>query len=102
MDINMESLKKYIGDLLELIAEEVNIKEIRLEHEYATSVYRFDTVKGESTGLDDEWPLYALIFSGDIHDDMNTVKEFCRIGLKQRSEAKIKVRQPLQSITLKV
>lgn len=95
-------LKKYIEDLLELIAEEVNIKEIRLVHDYATAVYRFDTVHGESAGLDDEWPLFSMIFSGDISDDMKRVREYCQEGLRQRSEAKIKVRQPLQSITLKI
>lgn len=44
----------------------------------------------------------ALIFTGDVIKDMAKVRECVKEGLKQRSEAKIKVRQPLQSVTIQV
>lgn len=97
-----KELKNYIEQLLENIADEINVKQVILKHEYATSIYSFDTVHSKSDGLDDEWMLYTLIFTGNIVEDMKKIREFVNSGLKERAEARIKVRQPLQSITISI
>lgn len=93
-------LKNYIEQLLESVADECNVKEVILKHPFATTIYSFDTVSSESIGLDDEWMLWSLIFTGNIREDMQKVRDIVKEGLKQRHNAKIKVRQPLQSITV--
>lgn len=95
-------LKNYLEQLLEQVADEVNVKQVILDHPSATSVYQFDTMQSKSIGLDDEWTLYSLVFTGKEIEDMKKVKEWVKMGLKQRADAKIKVRQPLQSFTVKI
>lgn len=97
-----EHLKNYIEQLLENVADECNVKHIILEHKFARSTYSYDTMYNKSIGLDEEWPLFSLIFSGNISEDMKKVMDLVSEGLKQRAVAKIKVRQPLNDLTISI
>lgn len=99
---DLSKLKDYIEQLLENIADECNVKEVILKHQSVTSMYSFDTLKGKSIGLDGRWPLWSIFFSGDIRKDMEKVWEIINSCLRQRNIAKIKVRQPLKSITVTI
>jgi NADPH-dependent 7-cyano-7-deazaguanine reductase QueF-like protein len=93
--------KHYAESLLENIADELNVKEIHINTKYGVGVYKYDTIKQKGVGIDD-YALASEIFTGDILKDMDYVRQAVTNGLKQRSEAKIKVRQPLQSIAVGV
>lgn len=81
----MSRIKSYCQQLIDTIKDEVNVKQV---------IFRVGDVEGE------DWRLASLWFTGDILKDMQLVREIVSVGLKQRAEAKIKVRQPLQSIIL--
>jgi hypothetical protein len=98
----MTDVQDYMEQLLENVADEVNVKEVIAKRGDDKSVYSFDTVHRKSIGLDDNWALYSFLFSGDLHDDMNIIRKLCTTGLDQRSKEKIKVRQPLNSLTIDV
>ena len=82
---SVDTLKDYCEQLIEQIRDEVNVKEVIFQ-------------VGNQAGTD--WRLATLWFTGDILHDMDMVRESVKEGLKQRADAKIKVRQPLQSITM--
>lgn len=103
----MSELKNYIEGLLENVADELHVKEVRLlvpasDTSAKEIVYGFDTIKKQGIGIKKGWPYWSLVFSGDILEDMEIVRGCVAEGLKQRAEAGIKVRQPLQSITITV
>lgn len=93
--------KQYAEDLLENIADELNVKEVHINTKYGTAVYKYDTMKQKGIGIDD-YALASEIFTGDILKDMSFVRQTVTGGLQQRSEAKIKVRQPLQKVTIHI
>ena len=95
-----KKLQTYIEQLLEQIADEVNVKQVVLERDDVYAIYKFDTLKRK--GSMEDWVFASLLFDGDIIRDMEKVREIIAVGLKQRAEHKIKVRQPLLKITIKV
>lgn len=94
-----KDLQNYICELLEQVACELNVKEVRFQLSGEEFVYHYDTLQNKTIEFDG-WQAASVLFRGDILDDMKTVRNFIKKGLLQRSEANIKVRQPLQSITL--
>lgn len=99
-------MKDYIEQLLKQIADELNIHEVILEADGVYAIYHYDMFvpngKKPFKGFkDDGWQLASLWFTGDVLEDMKVIREAVKQGLKQRAETKIKVRQPLQSITLR-
>jgi hypothetical protein len=93
--------QKYICQLLEQIAGELNVKEIILERDDVYGVYHYDTLQNKTVSFDD-YLIASLLFTGNILQDMETVREITSQGLKQRQKANIPVRQPLQRFTLQV
>jgi len=93
-------IKEYIEDLLEIVASECNVKEVIGIFQEEKSVFLFDTIRGKKIGIDDNYQFFSLIFSGNISEDMQTVRKMCSYGLEQRNNAKIKVRYPLQNIKI--
>lgn len=93
-------IRNYIEDLLCIVASECNVKQIIGTVGGIETVFNFDTLHNKKIGIDEQYNLFSLIFSGNVIEDMKTVEELCSSGLKQRNRAKIKVRQPLQSITV--
>lgn len=77
--------KDYCQQLIDIIKNECNVKQV---------IFRVDDVESE------DWQYATLWFTGDILNDMEVVRGIVKDGLKQRAEAKIKLRQPLQSIRL--
>lgn len=100
MNSIVEECKNYVEGLLALICEEVNIKQVIVEKNGVQSIFSYDTINEKPLGFDDNFPIFSLIFTGNIREDMQTIRSICSDGLKQRSDGKIKVRQPLQSITI--
>lgn len=96
----MINVNDYCKQLLEQIACELNVKEVRLKVAEHTFTFHYDTIKRTVPDQNLGWA--SLIFSGDVLEDMKTVREVVAKGLKQRSDAGIKVRQPLQSITIEL
>lgn len=100
---NLDASKHYIEQMLLNIADELNVKEVVIEdkHTGIYGTYKYDTITGNSLGFDgDEWLMGAKLFNGNIIDDMSKVREIVSDGLKQRSDNNVKVRQPLQSVTV--
>ncbi len=95
--------QNYVEDMLLNVADELNVKEIIIEKRDVYANYRYDTTTGNGIGFDnDEWMMASLLFTGDVMRDMETVRDLVRRGPSERSAASIKVRQPLQSITIKL
>lgn len=97
------SLENYVNEMLSHIADELNIKEIIIKHGDLRYVYEWDTIKGRIIGFENSGKAIIagmLLFSGSVLDDMEYVRQVIKDGLRQRSEAGIKVRQPLQSVTI--
>lgn len=105
----------YSDQLFLNVADELNVKEVRLvfsTEPLIEAVYHYDTIKGESHGFtveldgkEKEAPSTLIIiltkyFMGNILADMQKVRDLVSIGLNQRAKAGVKVRQPLQSLTL--
>ncbi len=90
---------KYAISLLEHVADELNIKEVRFKTQGGLLTYKYDTVKQEGVGFDRP-ELTSLIFTGEVLKDMESVRHWVKEGLSQRAIAKIKVRQPLASMTI--
>lgn len=95
-----DKLKNYIMGLLELITAELNIKQVIIKSGELVSIFDYDTLKNKTIGIDENWKLYSMIFSGNILEDMEIVRQKCKEGHTERQKAGINVRQPLQSITL--
>lgn len=89
----------YCEQLLEIVAAELNIKEVRVQLNGETVSYHFDTINHCSVP-DQDIGWASLIFTGDVTSDMKRVREFISEGLNQRSKAGIRVRQPLQTVTI--
>lgn len=117
LDEAYQKFTDYADQMLLNIADEVNIQEVRLK--VATEpvievVYHYDTIKGISQGFtvelnskpkdspDTLMVVLTTFFSGDVVRDMEKVRRATTTGLRQRSNAKIKVRQPLRSMTIMV
>lgn len=105
----------YADMMLLNIADELNVKEIRLkiaDKPEISVVYRYDTINGESEGYTvevdkkaREAPKTKLIgltafLTGDVRRDMQKVRAIVSEGLRQRGKAGVKVRQPLQAVTI--
>jgi hypothetical protein len=100
-DINKE--KDYCEQLLLNVADELNVKRVEIEKDNVFATYHYDTLTGQGKGFEgNEWTMAALLFSGNILDDMQKVRDIVANGLRQRSEARIKVRQPLSRVTIKL
>lgn len=102
--MKIEKFKEYFEQMLEIMASECNVKQIVYNYEspagWQQSIYSYDTIQGKSIGIDKEWPIFVFMFTGNVQEDMKKVREIVKSGLKQRMDSKIKVRQPLQSITI--
>ena len=95
-------LKDYISGLVESIASELNVKEVRLVKDTDTlATCYFDTWHNKTIKMDNP-ECFSLVFIGDILKDMDVVREYVNKGLKLRQDAGIKVRQPLQSFTINI
>lgn len=102
-DFERSPEQTYIENMLLNVADELNVKEVVIESEEAKvyATYYYDTLSGTSIGFKgDEWQMATLIFTGDVVKDMEFVRDTVNVGLRQRADSKIKVRQPLQRITL--
>jgi len=77
------------------------VEEVRLVVEGHLIIYGFDTIRQKGVGIKKGWPYWSLIFTENIIEDMQKVRGYVNEGLKQRADAKIKVRQPLQSLTIR-
>jgi hypothetical protein len=97
-------VKDYCAQLLKQVTEELNIHRVILRVEDITTEYWNHTFvpNGEKPkiGFKGDWRLASMFFTGDVLKDMAEVREIVKVGLKQRADAKIKVRQPLDSITI--
>jgi hypothetical protein len=106
---------KYCGQLLENLADELNIQQVRFSLNStppAYVIYKFDTLKGRGVGFSVEVdnktveaPNTILIvltgfFKGNTLEDMAVVRSIISEGLRQRAVAGIKLRQPLSAITI--
>jgi isoleucyl-tRNA synthetase len=68
---------------------------------YADYLWREMKSEGEVESVHlSEWPTVGET-SKEVLDNMKFVRNFATFGLKQREEAKIKIRQPLSKITIK-
>lgn len=97
----MEKVETYISQMLELVAAELNVKQVILKNGKHSCVYNYDTLHGKTISLEN-METGAPYFTGDVITDMQKVRDLCSMGLKQRSSAGIPVRQPLQSITVNI
>ena len=100
-----KSLINYTTNMLTNITDELNIKHVYIKDMMNGDTYDFayDTITGEAKGFtSDEEAIKAsaCLFSGNIMDDMQFVRDVVSKGLSLRSEAGVKVRQPLNSITV--
>jgi len=96
-------IKKYAEEMLLNVADELNVKEVILKKDGVYATYRYDTLTGKSIGFSNgEEAMVALLFTGNVIEDMRRVRQIIKDGLNERAQAKIKVRQPLQSITINV
>lgn len=95
----VKEFSEYASGLLEHVADELNIKEIRFDTQYGPVVYHYDIIRQKGVGFDKP-ELSSQVLTGNLMEDMDTVRRWVNIGLSQRSKAGIKVRQPLQSMTI--
>ena len=96
-------IKNYLEQMLLNIADELNVKEVILEKDNVYATYLYDTISGESIGFKSgEEIMASLLFSGDVLSDMEIVRDIVSNGLNLRAQTKVKVRQPLRSITIKL
>jgi len=82
--------QSYSEQMFTNITEELNIKQVILEKNGLLA----------TDYCDNEEAMCSLLFTGNILKDMDTVRSIVKSGLSQRAEAKIKIRQPLQSTTV--